>query len=458
MSERAPSAADFESILKNFEYSMQGYRLFLDQLHGPLKDSYEEELPTRTKQIVESLEAKDRESLVEAFRVLAARTTSVAAGESTGEDEANGSVKSGNRTIELSGSSARAFMAITRHIRRNRWTGPAAQLERLYRSVIIGLVGQFEILIADIAHQYFRRAPGALNAEEKILSLSDLQQFGSMDVALDYLVDREIDKLLARSAEDWARFFEKRMKMQLRAMAWDWETFKEVIQRRHIIVHADGRISRRYLENVARALVKKYFGEGKVGQATMLDREYVEEALDHFEILGTLLCCTAWLKLDKAKESLHHFEETLLEWVYDRLCKGRWKMALAMAREGENNDELSLATQVVCRLNVWLCLKRMDRFDEIGKCVGEFDDSAYEPRFRLVRLAILDRQDEFLNLLEACEGAGLDRQAWQEWPVFSEMRENARYVELAERFAPETTSDVANEVVGKPPEGERSEA
>ena len=340
-------------------------------------------------------------------------------------------------------------MEITELIRRNRWTGPGAQLERLYRSVIVGLVGQFEILIADVAHQYFRRAPGALNADEKILSLSDVQQFGSMDVALDYLVDRQIDKLLARSADDWAKFFEQRMKMQLRAMAWDWETFKEVIQRRHIIVHADGRISRRYLKNVSPALVEEYFEEGKIGQATRLDREYVEKALDHFEILGTLLCWTAWLKLDRAKESRHHLEQTLLEWVYDRLRQGRWKMALAMAREGESNDKLGHATRLVCRLNGWLCLKRLGRFDEVRKSAEECDDSAFAQKFRLVRLAILNREDEFFDLLEASKGAGLDPQAWHEWPVFSEMRENARFGELAGRFVPEMKSGVANDSVGE---------
>ena len=58
--------------------------------------------------------------------------------------------------------------------------------------------------------------------------------------------------------------------------------FKEIIQRRHIIVHTDGRISRRYLQYVSPELVQKYIGEeAKRGQTTRLDRDYVEAALDH---------------------------------------------------------------------------------------------------------------------------------------------------------------------------------
>lgn len=446
------AARPFESILRNFEYSVEGYRLFLDQLHEPLRDSHEE-TESRTKRIVDSLRDSERSDLVEALRVVAEGLRSLIAGESTAHDEANGSAKPEDAaTLELSGDSAKAFIEITQIIQRSLWTGPAAQRERLYRSVIIGLVGQFEVLISDVAHQYFRQAPGALNADEKVLSLSDLQRFGSVDGALDYLVDRQVDKLLAQTAEDWAKFFDKRMKIQLRPMAWDWEVFKEVIQRRHIIVHADGRVSHRYLENVSSELVESYFGEGKIGQATRLDRDYVERALDHFEIFGTLLCCTAWLKLDKRSQS--DFEQKLVEWVYDRLLKGRWEMALTMARAGETNKTLSHSTRLTCRLNAWLCLNRLGRFDDVKDDVESFDDSALENRFRLARLAILDRKEEFFRLLETSEGVGLDREAWTEWPVFAEMRQHTQFSELRARFAPGTTADTGRDAIGSaPPEG-----
>lgn len=439
MSAKDSAARRFESILKNFEYSLEGYRLFLDQLHDPIRASPQEELPTRTKQILDGLETTDKKSLANAFRVLAQRYNSLGTDETISDDKANGTVASPDSpAVELSANSARAFIEINRLIMRNRWTSPDAQLERLYRSVIIGLVGQFEVLVADIAHQFFRHAPGALNAEEKVLSLSDLRQFESMDEALDYFVDREIDKLLSQSVAHWAKFFDKRMKIQLRTLARDWEEFKEVIQRRHIIVHADGRISRRYLQNVSPALVDKYFRNGKIGQPTALDRDYVERALDHFEILGTLLCFTAWLKL--SKRSLPHFERILEEWVYDRLRKGRWTMALAVAQEAEKNKQLSDRTRMVCRLNAWLCLKQLRRFDEVRDNVEVFDDSALDQQFKLVRLALLDREDQFFDLLEATKGAGLDAGAWREWPVFSEMRQNPRFAELAATLAPKTTA------------------
>ena len=277
-----------------------------------------------------------------------------------------------------------------------------------------------------------------------MLSLSDLQQIGSVEGARDYLIERKTDELLTHSAEGWAKFFDRQMKIRLHTLARDWDVFKEVIQRRHIIIHGDGRISRRYLENVSPtlALVEEYFGDGKIGHSTRLERDYVEMALDHFEIIGTLLCCTVWVKL--AQGSLARFEETLMEWIYNRLLEGRWDMGLAMAQGGENSKKLSHSARTVCLLNTWLCLKRMGRFDEVKEDAEAYDDSALEQRFRLVRLALLDREEQFIELLETSKGGELDHQAWHEWPVFSEIRGNPQFAELAERFAPKlpTKTDV----------------
>ena len=446
MSASSPAGGAFESILKNFEYSIEGYRLFLNQLHGQIKDSYREEISDRMTRIAATLDRQDRARFEEGLNNFVDMFRSSDDEDSTGEGDADGSRT--EFSVEFSsGSAYKAFEETIDLIMRAGWTGPGAQLERLYRSVIIGLVGQFEVLISDVAHQYFKHAPRALNEEEKVLSLSDLQEFGSVEVALDYLVEREIDGLLAQSVEGWAKFFEKRMNIQLQSMAWDWEVFKEIIQRRHIIVHADGRVSRRYLQYVSSELVEEYFGEGQIGQTSWLDRDYVERALDHFEILGTLFCCAAWVKLDKQSRS--RFGEMLTDWIYERLLKGRWEMALTMAQEAGDDPRLGQSTRIVCRYNAWLCLKRMGRFGEVEELAEAFDDSALEERFRFVRLALLDREEQLLELLEATEGRGLDHDAWHEWPVFSEIRTNPQFTELAERFAPATDAGEGEEAAGE---------
>ena len=195
----------FESILKNFEYSLQGYRLFLDQLHGQIKDSYQEELKARMDRIVDGLEPTDRASVLEGLDSFLEFFGSSVEEETANEGEENGSARSAFSVEFSSESSSRAFNNVFELIMRAGWIGPEAQLERLYRSVVIGLVGQFEVLIADLAHQFFKCAPQALDAETKVLSLSDLLEFGSVEAARDYLVEREIDKLLAQPVQGWAK-------------------------------------------------------------------------------------------------------------------------------------------------------------------------------------------------------------------------------------------------------------
>ena len=444
-SEETTSDSPFAMILRNFEYSIQGYRLFLDQLRGPLKKAHQQDQSKRVSRIKNTLEAEDQNSVAEALKTFAEGLKSIAERETTtaGPQDENEKVEA-TFTVDLPTVRSRnAFFKLTDLIWQDRWTGLDAQLERLYRSVIVGLVGQFEVLVSDVAHQFFRRASGALNEEEKTLSLSDLRKFESVEGAREYLIERKIDELLAKPISGWAEFFEKHMNIELEAMARDWKVFTEIIQRRHIIVHADGRISRRYLQSVSENLVNEYFGEARIGQAAPLDRDYVDRALDHFEILGTLLCCTAWVKLDK--RSLPGFEDTLVDWVYDRLLEERWEMALAMAEEGMQSKGLTQKARAICRVNAWLCLKRLGRFDDVRDDAEGFDDSALGHQFRLARLAILGREEELLDVLEASKGRDLDYAAWHEWPVFAEIRTNPRFGELAERFAPENESGAVDE-------------
>ena len=81
----------FESILKNFEYSLQGYRLFLDQLHGQIKDSYQEELKARMDRIVDGLEPTDRASVLEGLDSFLEFFGSSVEEETANEGEENGS-------------------------------------------------------------------------------------------------------------------------------------------------------------------------------------------------------------------------------------------------------------------------------------------------------------------------------------------------------------------------------
>jgi hypothetical protein len=96
------------------------------------------------------------------------------------------------------------------------------QADRLYSAIVTGVVAQFEVLVGDLAREFYRSAPNAVDSKAKSLSLADLEQLGSVEAAIEYLIDNKVDGLLAESLEDWAAFFESHLKVDLRALTDDW--------------------------------------------------------------------------------------------------------------------------------------------------------------------------------------------------------------------------------------------
>lgn len=310
---------------------------------------------------------------------------------------------------------------------------PAAEhREILYRGVLTGLVGQFEVLIADLAHHFFRRAPGALGGDDKVLSARELLAFASIDEAKEFIISDRVDDLLRGSAEDWRKFFESRMKIDLREISTDWPHFVEHIQRRHLIVHAGSRISRRYLSLVDQSVLKKYFGDPQIGQPVRLDSEYIESALRSFEATGILLGLAFWSKLHR--EAAEAQAELLIDHVYESVKRGQWNVVLHLAKWGAGHEAFDASSRLVCQINCWLALKRMKRFEECRVVVENLDCSALNARFSVARAALLDDHDSFFAIVDATDGGDLDERAWTEWPLFDELRKHERYPEISAKY------------------------
>jgi hypothetical protein len=307
--------------------------------------------------------------------------------------------------------------------------------ELLYRGIVTGLVGQFEVLIAELAHAFYRRAPDAVGADEKLLSVNDLKRFGSIDDALDFVVSNRVEDLLRGSVHDWQKFFSTRLKIDLSQHAPDWERFVESIQRRHVIVHAGGRITRRYLENVAPAVVQAYFADASLGTRISLDADYISACVRSFEITGLLLGYHCWSKLHDEELSL--MEEDLNENIYALLCAKEWKTVRALALWASHVAGLSSQFRIACQMNYWQASKHLGLWNEVRRDVENFDCSALRPVYALARAALLEDADQFFWILDDADGAQMDRRAWLEWPIFAPIRSDQRFNAYLRRYVPE---------------------
>ena len=298
----------------------------------------------------------------------------------------------------------------------------------LNSSMLITAVATFETLIARVLTVQFNVFPGLIEREEKQFSLKDLQDFGTIDDARDDAIERRVDALMRAGFEQWEDWLDKRAKIEFRTLCADYDAVHEVLQRRNVVVHAAGKVSRQYLNATARTDVS-------LGDVLLVDAEYLESALDELDVLGVALATrarTSWLK-DESQDALTLLHNT----AYDLLVAERYAACRALCRVG-----LAIGAQgwlrEAMRVNSWIAQKRSEGPESIREDVSDWDTSALASEFVFAKTVLLDELDDAFEMLpRMLETEAISEVGLVNWPLFRELRADPRY----EKFAPTTPAD-----------------
>lgn len=453
MSAITSASNQIRDVVDNYRYSVVSYQRFLEVVYpmlGEMPEGDKEHLQNRIAVVMKRYLSSATPDEIQEFREVSewfndsvSQRIEALAGNAQAElplpDPARrgGADRAEALSREVSPRVGSALMDIFKEFK--SYIPHVRHTEILFRGVLSGLVGQFEVLVSDLAHHFYKRAPGSLGGTDKVLSVSELLSFASIEEATEFVIADKVDDLLRGSADDWKKFFDTRLKVSLEAAAPEWPRFVEYIQRRHLIVHAGGKISRRYLRNVDSQLLTEYFGEPQVGQEVRLDYDYISRCLEEFEITGLRLGLDCWRKLhsDHAKAQADYLDDV----AYDNMLRDRWGVCVALTEWGAAQSTFDASSRTTFMINMWLAQKRLGRWAECDEQVRQFDCSALKPVFQLARAALLDDVEQVCRVLEEHEGAFMDERAWDEWPLLMEARSDPRFQELRERYS---KSDVGN--------------
>lgn len=237
-------------------------------------------------------------------------------------------------------------------------------------SLLIAVVASFDELVSDIAAAYFRAYPGALGDSPEF-SLKDLSSFDTLDDARNELVTRKVDSL-DHGIEALTRWFETKMKIDLRRLAISWDRFVEINQRRHLLAHAGGRVSRRYLDKVPSA-------KGlRIGELVKVDVPYLDAAIKEFLAVGTALVFAVWFDLAEGERAAG---ENLLMASRRLARSARWDVVRSLttvAAKINTPQNLVLDFQVLG----WLATSKLEEHNSIETAVSSWDVSALAPSWK----------------------------------------------------------------------------
>jgi hypothetical protein len=301
----------------------------------------------------------------------------------------------------------------------------APDRETLLRSSLLTMaVSAFEALVGNLAARHFELRPKTLGKEK--FALSRLTEFETVDQIIDAAIAHRVFLLLQERLSDWVQWFDddSGLGIKLKNLTIDFRTLEELIQRRHIIVHNGGLVSSQYLERLT------FAGDPPVlGQPMPVTEEYMRTSLDHLDVVGNLLGVAVWSKDDPPEESQavsalsNRHEQVLFE--------GRWDVVRKFCEIGKNVASFDKQAQVF-QVNEWLAIKRLEGLGTLAAQIeAEWDTTALEPQFRLVKHALLDQADEFFILAPGIlSSGGIQDEQLRTWPVFTELREDPRFASL----------------------------
>ncbi|MGW0554786.1 hypothetical protein ACWDZ6_11375 [Streptomyces sp. NPDC002926] len=302
-----------------------------------------------------------------------------------------------------------------------------SRIDFLRESTVVSAVTSFEVLFSSLISSFLKVSPQALDAmskeKEKEFSLRDLKSLANIEEAVDLAVSRRVDELMFGSVSDWRRFCIDKLNIKFEELCSDWVAVQEIFQRRHVLVHAGGVASARYVNAVS---TNGKRGEVQVGKKIRTSENYVHQTLDSILAFGILLASSVGMKFAKDREGV--ILNSLHSLTYSRLLAKDNDMVRHLCTAGEKLA-MEYDGQLLFKVNGWISQKRTDP-ETTATQVREWDTSALEDRYKLAKACLLGEAQKALEMMKKMHSAGdLSSEDVLEWPLFEGVREIPEYVE-----------------------------
>lgn len=295
------------------------------------------------------------------------------------------------------------------------------QKEHLYNTSLISLICSVEWFISQMLHVYFTKFPDSFNKSERLLSIEDIKSLGGIDEAINYLIDAKIEEILRGSIKDWLDYFKSHFKLSMSYIEKDTNKLIEAGLKRNIIIHNNGIVNSLFLKKIP----EEYRGKYELNTSIKIEQEYLDSLITLFEKNLILIASEIWKKIEPEDNSRGEY---LIKVAYNNILAKRYEIGESLSFFTMNDKRLSESDRMVATINYWQSKKWQGKFDEVKREIENADFSAKEDRYKLAKYALLDKFEEFFQLLpKVLQAEQINLEALNEWPLFNKIRETETY-------------------------------
>jgi hypothetical protein len=319
----------------------------------------------------------------------------------------------------------------------------AERTSLLLRSFFILLISFFDFLISDLIKTYYTLFPGALD-EKMSLTLLELKTCKDIDEALNNLVNKKIESVLYKSFKDQMLFFNNELKVNTEDDIVNWDIINEMILRRNIIVHNNGKVTKHYQNNIHIQTDNVI----KLGDKLEIDEDYFFSSFFSVFVCGEILYQNSMRKW--APESNDSMDSSLLDLIEKFFMLNNVNGAFQLSIYAKRVKTATIEKRQLLDMQYCVCLKKLNRIDELQKELSKFDESMLDS-FSLVALTALknDKTAFYKGLRKAAANKQISLHDISD-SFFEDIRQDPEYKKLIEDVFPRRYSPRVNISKSKP--------
>ncbi len=296
------------------------------------------------------------------------------------------------------------------------------------QNTLVSLVSQFDVFVGRLVRFIYRQKPEMLRAIERQLTYAEISGMETIARVQEFIIEKEIESLLRSSHIDQIRWFENRCAVTLRADEKLIADFVEITQRRNLFVHSDGVVSEQYLsacrENRCDCT------DIKAGAKLNVDQKYFTHAADRLLEVGFKLGQIVWRKLVPDERSKANLSLVMIP--YKLIARKRYAAAIKLLEffvHSQRDRIRDDRTEYMCILNLAQAYKWLGD-DEKCRETLQLENWITKSDDFLLAYYVLSEQYEAMGKLMRKIGAerdGINKVAYQEWPIFSAAAETSEF-------------------------------
>ncbi len=340
------------------------------------------------------------------------------------------SEKEGRQRIAFSGARIRKTFKILDSLKKT--TSACKTLPSMF---LLALVSQYDAFIANLLKALFLIRPELIFTSEKQISFSEISGFNSIEEIKNSIIEKEVEGIIRQNHAKQFNIMERLFNVKLKPGLDIWPDFIEITERRNLLAHTNGVVSRQYTSicethGVAREKIPD------IGEAISFDIEYFNNTYNVFYEISLKLGHVLWRKILPEDISLSddHYNLKCVELIkagnYDVAVKMLDFICDVIKNHSNENSRLFMEFN---RCNAHRLAKRQTRCIEL---LNKIDTSALGIEFKLAEVVLRNQFDEAAKLMRQIGKTNevLNKVSYSDWPIFEGFRDSKQFLEAYEEI------------------------